>query len=238
MSVIFKREFRSYFQNVTGFVFIAVYILIAGAFITLYNFFSFNSSISYAVSDLMLWGAPLIPILTMNVIAKDRKSGAYQLLYSLPLRSSDIILGKYFAMLVVFAIPTAFLALMPLIFNFMGEVNYLVSYTSIICFFLFGAALIAVCTFVSSLSDNVILSAVFNYITVAALIALYMVKPLIALLPAGEIITKILSVFDIFGKFESFVYGIFDIKAIIYYLSVSALFVFLSVRLFERKRLM
>ena len=185
----------------------------------------------------MICCAPLIPMLTMNVIAKDRRSGACQLLYSLPLRSSSIVLGKYFAMLAIFAIPTAFLAIMPLIFNFMGDVNYLVSYSSILCFFLFGAALIAICMFMSSLSDNIILCAVFNYITVIFFIALYMAMPLISSLPAGETVSKILSVFSIFGKFEPFVYGIFDIRAIIYYLSVGALFVFLSVRSFERRRL-
>ncbi len=235
MSVIFKRELRSYFRSITGFVFIAVLILFLGIFITLYNFAYLNPSISYALSDLTLVSALLIPILTMRVFSEERKSGACRLLYSLPLRTSDIILGKYLAMLALFAIPVVAAATLPLILSIFGEVNLLSAYASLLCFILFGAAVTAICTFLSSLTDNVALSATFSYL---AVILIYLSDILIGLLPSDSVPSKLLSVFSFFSKFEPFLYGLFDVGAIIYYLTVSAVFLFFTMRSFEKKRLM
>ncbi len=234
MSVIFRREFKSYFKNITGFIFVAVLILFLGVFVTLYNFAYLNPSVSYALSDLMLVSAVLIPILTMRVLADERRSGACRLLYSLPLRASEIILGKYLALLALLAIPTAAAAALPLILGIFGEINYLSSYASILCFFLFGAAVTAICMFLSSLSDNIVLSAIFSYL---AVILLYVTDILVGLLPSG-VLSRLLSVFALFSKFEPFLYGMFDFGAIIYYISVSAVFIFFTVRSFERKRLL
>lgn len=234
MSVIFKREFKSYFRSVTGFVFIAVLILFLGIFVTLYNFAYLNPSISYALSDLTLVSALLIPILTMRVFAEERRSGSCRLLYSLPLRASDVILGKYFAMLALFAIPTATAALLPLILSIFGTVNFISAYASLLCFLFFGAAVIAVCTFLSCLTDNMALSAIFSYL---AVILLYLADILVGLLPSDGIASRLLSVFLFFSRFEPFLFGLFDVGAIVYYLSLCAVFLFFTVRVFDRKRL-
>ena len=234
MKVIFKRELRAYLKSVTGFVFVAVLVLFVGILTTLYNVAYFNPSISYALSDMMLVSALLIPILTMRLFAEERRSGAYRLLYSLPLRSSDIILGKYFAILTLFALPVALMAILPLIFSIFGEVNLLASYASLLCFVLFGAATLALCTFLASLTDNMVLSAIFSYI---AVIILYLADTLTGLLPSGSIAAKLLSVFSFFSKFEPYMYGLFDAGALIYYATVCVAFVFFTVRSFESKKL-
>ncbi|MBQ8140726.1 MAG: ABC transporter permease [Clostridia bacterium] len=233
MIAIFKREFKSYFHNLTGFVFIAVYLLALGFFVSSYNLKYANSSITYALSDMSLAMIVVTPIITMRVISGDRRSGASKLLYSLPISSSEIVLGKYSALIAVFAIPTAATALVPLLLNFFGDINFVSSYGALTAFFLFGMAIISICTFISSLSDNIVVCGIVSYIT---LIFLYFANAVTALLPEGSVWAEILSFISLFGAFDKFIYGIFDLKAVIYYISLTVIFVFLTVRSVEKKR--
>ena len=96
----------------------------------------------------------IVPILTMRVIAEERKQKTDQLLYSLPITTTQVVLGKYLALLVVYLIPLAIISLYPLIFSQYGDVYLLTAYGSILAFFILGAALIALGVFISSLTEN------------------------------------------------------------------------------------
>ncbi len=232
MKAIFKREFKSYFNDLTGFIFVGFSLFFLGLFVTLYNLTYLNSHIAYALSDMMLIIAILIPIVSLRSVLEERKNGSYRLLCSLPLKPYEVVLGKYAAFLALFAIPAAVAALMPLFFNFFGEVNFAASYASILCFFLFGAALIAVCTFISSVVNNPIIALVISYIV---LVLLFVVNSLTSLIPAGSVWGNILSFVAFFGAYDSFIYEMLDIRAIVYYMSVTVFFVFMSVRSFDKK---
>lgn len=154
MTAVFKHELRMYFQSLTAYVFGAFLLVIVGIGAMLYNLQAAVSNFEYVLSFASIIYAIIVPILTMRVIAEERRQKTDQLLYSLPISTLQVILGKYLALLTVFAIPLCIISVYPIIFAQYGDVYLPTSYGSIIAFFLMGAALIAVGVFISSLTDN------------------------------------------------------------------------------------
>jgi len=151
---VLKHELKSYFHSLTAYVFGAFLLLSVGLGAMLYNIEAAVSNFEFALAQYSIVFAVIVPILTMKVIAEERKQKTDQLLYSLPITTAQIIVGKYLALLVVYLIPLCVVALYPLIFAQFGDVYLLTSYGSILAFFIMGAALIALGVFISSLTDN------------------------------------------------------------------------------------
>ena len=154
MVAVFKHELRMYFQSLTAYVFGAFLLVIVGIGAMLYNLQAAVSNFEYVLSFGSIIYAIIVPILTMRVIAEERRQKTDQLLYSLPISTVQVILGKYLALLTVFVLPLCIIAIYPAIFAQFGEVYLPTSYGSLAAFFLMGAALIAVGIFISSLSEN------------------------------------------------------------------------------------
>lgn len=154
MIAIFKHELKHYFQSLTAYVFGAFLLVFVGIGAMLYNLSAAVSNFEFVLSFSSLVFVVIVPILTMRVIAEERKQKTDQLLYSLPLSTTDIILGKYFSLLLVYLIPLAIISSYPLIFSQYGDVYLPTSYGSLFAFFLLGAALIALGIFISSLTEN------------------------------------------------------------------------------------
>ena len=285
MIAILKHELRLYFHSLTAYVFGAFLLVMVGVGAMLYNINAAYSNFEYVLSFSSLIFAVIVPILTMRVIAEERKQKTDQLLYSLPVSTTKIIIGKYLALLILYLIPRAVICLYPLIFAQYGEVYLLTSYGSLLAYFAMGAALIAIGVFISSLTENQgfaagigIAAILFNYFSVslaeyatataigsaivlfvlaaglgwliyhltknsnlgygvgltlmAAVVASYWLVPdkLEGLIPE---VMKTLSLFD---RFETFVNGVFDMTAIVYYLSIIIFFLFLSVQSLEKRR--
>ena len=154
MTAVLKHELKNYFRSMTAYVFGAGLLLAVGLGAMLYNIEAAVSNFEFALSYFSIIFAVIVPILTMRVIAEERKQKTDQLLYSLPITTTQVIVGKYLALLVVYLIPLCIVALYPLIFSRFGDVYLLTSYGSMLAFFLMGAALIALGVFISSLTDN------------------------------------------------------------------------------------
>ena len=154
MIAVLKHELRTYFRSLTAYVFGAFLLLFIGIGSLIYNLQAAVSNFEFVLSFGCLVFVVIVPILTMRVIAEERKQKTDQLLYSLPITTTQVILGKYLALLVVYLIPLAVICLYPLIFSQYGEVYLLTSYGSILAFFVMGAALIALGVFISSLTEN------------------------------------------------------------------------------------
>ena len=154
MTAVLKHELRSYFHSMTAWLFCAFLLLFVGIGSMLYNIQSAVANFEYVLKFVCIALVVIVPILTMKVIAEEKKQKTDQLLYSLPLKTSQVILGKYLALLVIFAVPMAIVSLYPLIFARFGDVYLPTSYGSLIAFFFMGAALIAIGTFISSLTEN------------------------------------------------------------------------------------
>lgn len=154
MIAVFKHELRLYFQSLTAYVFGAFLLVFVGIGAMLYNLQAAVSNFEFVLSFSSLVFVVIVPILTMRVIAEERKQKTDQLLYSLPITTTQVILGKYLALLLVYLIPLALICTYPLIFSQYGEVYLLTSYGSLAAFFFMGAAMIAVGLFISSLTEN------------------------------------------------------------------------------------
>ena len=154
MIAVFKHELRGYFHSLSAYVFGAFLLAFVGLGAMLYNIQAAVSNFEYVLGYSCLVFAVIVPVLTMRVIAEERRQKTDQLLYSLPITTTQVILGKYLALLVVYLIPLCLICLYPLVFAQFGEVYLPTSYGSIFAFFVMGAALLALGVFISSLTDN------------------------------------------------------------------------------------
>ena len=174
MIAVLKHELRNYFHSFTAYVFGAFLLAIVGIGAMLYNLQAAVSNFEYVLSFGTIIFMVIVPILTMRVIAEERKQKTDQLLYSLPISTVKVILGKYLALLVIYLIPLAIISIYPLIFAQFGDVYLPTSYESLVAIFIMGAALVALGVFISSLTDNQGLAAgigiaviLFNYYSVS-----------------------------------------------------------------------
>ena len=153
MSAVFRHELRSYFHSLTAYVFGAFLLAVIGIGAMFYNLEAAVSNFEFVLSFASIIFVVIVPILTMRTMAEERRQRT-ELLYSLPITTTQVVLGKYLALLVVYLIPLAVVSLYPLLFSQFGEVYLPTSYGSLFAFFLMGAALLAVGMFLSSLTDN------------------------------------------------------------------------------------
>lgn len=174
MIAVLKHELRNYFHSFTAYVFGAFLLAIVGIGAMLYNLQAAVSNFEYVLSFGTIIFVVIVPILTMRVIAEERKQKTDQLLYSLPISTVKVILGKYLALLVIYLISLAIISIYPLIFAQFGDVYLPTSYGSMVAIFIMGAALVALGVFISSLTDNQGLAAgigiaviLFNYYSVS-----------------------------------------------------------------------
>ncbi len=174
MIAVLKHELRNYFHSFTAYVFGAFLLAIVGIGAMLYNLQAAVSNFEYVLSFGTIIFMVIVPILTMRVIAEERKQKTDQLLYSLPISTVKVILGKYLALLVIYLIPLAIISIYPLIFAQFGDVYLPTSYESLVAIFIMGAAFVALGVFISSLTDNQGLAAgigiaviLFNYYSVS-----------------------------------------------------------------------
>ena len=285
MVAVFKHELRMYFQSLTAYVFGAFLLVIVGIGAMLYNLQAAVSNFEYVLSFSSIIYAVIVPILTMRVIAEERRQKTDQLLYSLPISTVEVIVGKYLALLTVFVLPLCLIAVYPMIFTQYGEVYLPTSYGSLVAFFLMGAALIALGVFISSLSENqgfaagigvaaillnyfsVTLSEYVSSTAIGSAVALFVLAAGLGLLihyltrndnlACGVGITlmaavviayladsslfegllpEIMTALSLFERLDVFVNGVFDLTAVVYYLSVAVFFLFLSVQSLEKRR--
>ena len=285
MIAVLKHELSGYFHSLTAYIFSAFLLAFVGIGALIYNIQSAVANFEYVLGYVCLGFAVIIPILTMRVIAEERKQKTDQLLYSLPIRTSQIVMGKYFALLTVYLVPLCIVAVYPLIFAQFGEVYLPTSYGSLFAFFMMGAAMIAAGTFISSLTENqgfaagiavpvillnyysvtlaeyvsatasgsaaalivtaVLLGFVIRHLTknrnfaygISILIMLAVVIIYFADSSRFEgLVPDIMTKLSLFERFYTFVNGVFDLTAIIYYITVIIFFLFLSVQSLEKRR--
>lgn len=285
MIAVLKHELRNYFHTLTAYIFGAFLLVFVGIGAMLYNLQAAVSNFEFVLSFGSMIFVVIVPILTMRVIAEERKQKTDQLLYSLPLSTTEVVLGKYLALLIVYLIPLCVIAFYPLIFSKFGDVYLLTSYGSLFAFFLMGAALIAVGIFLSSLTENQgfaagmgIAAILLNYFSVSlaeyisatafsTAIAIFVIAALLGWiihhLTQNELFGSIISLglmaitvaiffidstklegllpdimkkLSLFDRLDTFVNGVFDLTAIVYYVSVIIFFIFLSVQSLEKRR--
>lgn len=169
MKAIYKKEMRSYFTSLTGPIAIAVCLFITGLMFRNYNLATYHLlTFSYTLNNSSLVFYIVVPILSMRVFAEERKQKTDQLLLTAPVSLTEIVFGKYLALITVFAIPCAITGIYPLIMRHFGKETLKWDYTVLLAFFLMGCAYLAVGMFISSTTENVIIAAILSILFVFA----------------------------------------------------------------------
>ena len=285
MKTIYKRELKSYFQNNIASVLFSSVVLIVGIFFDIINLRAGNVTFSYTLSSASVILLIIIPVLTMKSFTDDKKENTEKLLFSLPFSSSDIVLGKFFAMITVFTLPIVFICIFPIVINMFGSSNFLLDYSSILAFYLLGIALISISMYISTHTSSPLISAVlsisvffmiylfgsfssmlsgtavlsyimFIILTVVFGFLLYiMIKDFIISLSVSLTISVILTILYIFkseifenkfngllrylalfDRISDFTYGIINISVYVLYISITVVFIIMSIQSVDRRR--
>ncbi len=251
---IFKREFFAYFRSPMGYVVIAIFMAISGLFFAsgvLSAYLDLVGQISFIQSFFFV----IIPLMTMRAFSEDRKNGTEVLLYTSPANSVEIVLGKYLAALALFGVMTGGTLIHVIITSLYGgvvDISVLVAY---IGFIFLGAAYVSIGVFASALTENQIIAAVISFIIIIVLTLLDFVSNMIGSLAAtlidrinvfgltdlqidaaGRSVTSALQWLNPSARLSNYVNGIFELSPIIFFISIVAVFLFLTNRVIEKRR--
>lgn len=232
MRAIYKRELRSYLTSMTGYIFMAVLLAVAGLYYTANCLVGGYPVFGVILSSIYFVLLIVVPVLTMRSMAEEKKQKTDQLLLTAPVSIWQIVAGKYLAMLTVFLIPMLVLCLYPLILLQFGSVSLPMAYASIFGYTLFGAACLAIGLFLSALTESQVIAAVLTF---GVLFFLNMSSGIANVIGAEGILADILSAVCIYEPFINFVQGIFDLTGVVYYVTVVLLFLFFTVQLLHKK---
>ena len=173
MLAIYKRELKCYLTSMVGYLFMFFVLLIAGIYFSAYQLTAAYPKFEYTLNAMTFVFLIAVPILTMRVLAEERKQKTDQLLLTSPVSVFGIVMGKYLALVTIYAIPVAVLATYPLLMSKFGTVAFGSAYTALLGFFLLGCANIAIGVFVSSLTESQVIAAVLTFVF---LFAFYMMN--------------------------------------------------------------
>ena len=184
MLAIYKRELKSYFHSMTGCVFIALLVMFTGIYFMAYNLNAGYPYFSYTLSGSLIVFLVGIPLLTMRSFSEERKTKTDQLLLTAPVSLTKVVLGKYFAMVTVLAVPNVIFCLFPLLIKLQGTAYLLVDYSSIAVFFLLGCVYLAIGMFMSSLTESQIIAFISTF---GILLLLYLWDGILSFLPSSAL---------------------------------------------------
>ena len=286
MNAVFIKEIKSYYTSITGYITTAIMMLVSGIYIYAVNVEGGSGDFSSTfVNMAFIYFIVLIPIITMKMFAEEKKQKTDQLLYSLPIKTSGVVIGKFLSCCAVTAVPVVLMGLYPLIFSAYGNVNFLSAYSALFGFFMLGASLISIGMFFSSLTESQVVSEIItlvfillgellpslseyissNAIAGAAVfmamglfvgfIVYFLTKNTVIGLSTAVVIDLAIAVIyivkkewlegllpsiaeklSLFSRFNDFSSGVFDLTSIFFFISVTCVFLFLTVQSVEKKR--
>lgn len=183
MTAIFLREFKGYFNSMLGWVLTGVMLLFGGLYFTAVNLQGGYTDLSYTLYSFIIVLLIFVPLLCMRSFAEEKRSRTDQLLLTSPVSIPGIVMGKYLSLLAMFAVPLGVYALYPLLMKALGAANFAASYSGLLAYFFLGAALIAVCMYLSTLTENQIVAALSGF---GVLLVCYLMPAIQTLFTAGS----------------------------------------------------
>ena len=233
MLAIYEKELKSYFTSVIACLFIAVTTFIAGIFFIYYNL-TYGYTQMYAAYNALLILVFTIPILTMKIVADERRLKTDQLILTSPISVGKTVVGKFLALVTIYLIPVLIMCVYPLILSRFGEVSFRLAYTNILGLFLYGCAFIAIGVFISSITESQVISAILS---IVILFMGYMMNSLENMISSsGNVLTKILGAFDLLSPVDEFMSGVISLFGVVYYLTIIVLFLFLTCQSIQKRR--
>ena len=233
MLAIFKREMKGYFTGVIGYVFLVLFLAVAGIVFCYTTLFSMSADVSSYFTIMLIFCAVMLPILTMKSFSEERKTKTEQLLLTSPISIVSMVFGKLLACYVIFAGAVIFTSLYFLLLIPFATLKVAALIGNIVALLLVGLVFISIGIFVSSLTENQLSAAIG---TIGIILAFLCIGIISTLLPTSYWIRYVFDALSVFSRFAGFTNGYFDLASVIYYLSVSGIFVFLTIRNFDRRR--
>lgn len=234
MKAVLKRELKAYFTSVIGWIFLAAFFFVFNLYFVANNLIYGTPYLSYSLSNVAFVLVIIIPILAMRSMAEDRRTKTDQLLYTAPVSIPKVIIGKFLALVAIFSIVVGAICLCPLLLSRFGNVPMTESYAAIFGIWLYGCLSIAICVFVSALTESQVIAAVLSF---ALLFIGFMMQQITGLISSSDnVVTKVLNALCTQTHLENFCNGILDVTGIVYYISGTVLFLFLTCQLVQKHR--
>jgi ABC-2 type transport system permease protein len=233
MGAIYRREMGAFFTSPIAYVFLAAFYLTTG-------FFFYASTIQYGTSNMasaFISVFPiliiLIPILTMRLFADEKRLKTEQALLTAPIRITEMVLGKYLAAVTLFVCGLSIYFLYAFIIEFFGVASWSYVFSNILALFLMGCAFISIGTFFSAVTESQIVAAVLS---IFALIFIFLINSIAGSLAKYETLSSILLSLSVYSKYEEFTNGLFNLSSLVFMLSMIFIFIFLTIRIFDKRR--
>ena len=232
MTAIIKRELSSYFNSAIGYIVLAVFYFFSGLFFYMYCLLSNTASMSYLFLSMLMIVVLVIPIITMRSFSEERKQKTDQALLTAPVSLTEMVLGKFFGAFALYGLCNAIYILYAIILLFYASPDWAVLFSTLLGMLLMGGALIAIDLLISALTESQVIAAVLS-IGVGLLI--YMLDSLSDIINV-EWVTNLFHSVSFDSHFTNFINGIIDLTSVLFFLSVIAIFLFLCIRVFEKRR--
>jgi len=235
MLAVYKREIKAFFNSMAGWLFLAVNLFFSGWYFRYYGMTLGYPYIAYICSSITIIIIFSMPFLTMRSISEEMRLKTDQLLFTSPVPVWKVVFGKYLALVTVFFIPVFVIGLYPFILSIYGKVPFGENYITLFGYLLFGCACLAIGVLLSSVTENQIIAAVLTFFTLLLGVMIPGICSLIS--ESGNALTKILDMFNLTSQMDNYFFiGIISIPGIIYYLSIIALALFLTVCIISKRR--
>ena len=232
MVAILKRELSSYFNSAVAYVVMAVYFLFSGLFFSMICIENDTSSLSYVFGNMFIIILFVIPIITMKSFSEEKRQRTDQALLTSPTSLFEIVMGKFLGALILFAICSLIFVVYALVISFFTSPDWAVVLCTVLGLLLLGSALIAIDIFISVLTESMIISAVAG---MGVGLLIYMLSNLSSNITVDWIATIVKKI-DFLTYYTNFTYGMLNLTDIIFFLSVTGLFLFFTARVLEKRR--
>lgn len=232
MSAIFRRELRSYFTGGIGLVYTAAFILITNILYCLNVLSQYSSDFTFVFREMTIVMIFLIPLMTMRIWSEEKKQKTDQLLLTAPVTTMEIVFGKFFAALTLFVIALSLTLVYPIVSSMYGTLSVAITVGNYVAIILAACAYIAISQFMSSLTESQIISAILSIVTLSAFWLLDMLFHSTNI----DFISQVTSFISIITRFTNFYKGIFSLSDTLYFISITAIFLFLTSRVVEKRR--
>ena len=233
MLAVFKKELRSYFTSVIGYVFLVLYLSLATLILVYTTLYSMSADVTPFFTAMIFVSAVALPLLTMKSFSEEKKGKTEQLLLTAPVSIIGIVIGKFLAAYVLFAGCMILNTLYCLVLMNYAVLKVGTLFGCLLALLLIGLVFIAIGIFVSALTENQLTAAIG---TIGIILAFLGVGLISLVIPSNYGVRYVFNFLSIFTRFQSFLSGYIDFASIIYYISVAAIFVYLTVRIYDRRR--
>ena len=232
MFAIFKRELKAYFTSPLGYVFLAIFYAFSGLFFYIFSLSVGSTDISSVFLMMFIVLMVFVPLLTMRLLSEDKKQKTDQLILTAPVSLLSIVMGKFLAAYAIFAIGVAVMPVYGFVMSTFATVSWLPIWGNTVGLLLLGGIFVSIGLFISSLTENQMIAAIGGFFINLMILLMNTLK---SALPNG-FLQDVLSSISVYSRYSEITSGIFSLSSLIFFVSVIFIFVFLTVRVLEKRR--